>query len=319
MKADAPVRNSIALTGRWTQALRSKRLRQNVFLWAMLAPVIAFYITVKYIPMGGLVIAFKQYNFTDGILHSPWVGMKNFEYLWNHPDTLQIIRNTFMLSILSVGVGFPVPIALAIMMNEVRRMWYKKLVQTLVYLPHFLSWVIVGSIVLTVFSQETGLVNSVLKLVTGGESYAFLYNEGSWISIFVGAGIWKDMGFNAIIYLAALSTIDPSLFEAVSIDGGGKWKQIWHITLPGIRGTIVLTLILALGKVMEVGFDPVFMLQNRVVTDVSEVISTYIYKNGVLNAEFSTTTAIGLFESLVAFVLVISANKIARKFDQGLW
>jgi putative aldouronate transport system permease protein len=296
----------------------SLKLRQNLYLYAMLLPVLAFYLIFKYLPMGGLVIAFKNYNFTDGILHSPWVGWKNFELLFTTSNTMQIIWNTFWLSFLNLAVGFPIPIVLALMINEIQRSWFKKWIQTIVYLPHFFSWVIVSGIVLTLFATDSGSINKVLELLSI-EPKSFLYEAVSWTSIFVGSGVWKEMGFNTIIYLAALTMIDPSLYESSSIDGASKWRQIWHITLPGIRPTIILLLILAMGRVMEVGFDQVYNLQNDAVSSVSEVISTYIYKMGLQSAQFSVTTAMGLFESVIAFVLVITVNWIARKYDQGLF
>ncbi|RAV10938.1 ABC transporter permease [Paenibacillus contaminans] len=284
----------------------------------MFAPVILFYLLFKYLPMFGVVIAFKDYNFIQGIMNSPWVGWKHFRMLFDNPQSLEIIRNTFVLGLLSIFVGFPFPIILAILLNELRKLWFKRVVQTLVYLPHFFSWVIVGGIVLTLFAQESGIVNHLMKGVTG-EAYPFLYKSGSWIAIFLGAGVWKEAGFAAIIYLAALSSIDTSLYEAANIDGANKWRRIWHITLPGISSTIVIMFILSIGNVLEVGFDKVFVLQNPVVSDISEVISTYIYRIGIEGAQFSFTTALGLFESVVGLVLVLLTNRTARKFGQGLW
>lgn len=300
------------------QTISVLKVKQNLYLYAMILPVIAFYIIFKYIPMGGLVIAFKNYNFADGILGSPWVGWKNYELLFTTSNTVQIIWNTFWLSFLNLAVGFPIPIVLALMINEVRRTWFKKWIQTIVYLPHFFSWVIVSGIVLTLFATDNGSINKFLELFSV-ETRSFLYDSFSWTAIFVGSGVWKEMGFNTIIFLAALTTIDPSLYESSSMDGASKWRQMWHITLPGIRPTIILLLILAMGRVMEVGFDQVYNLQNDAVASVSEVISTYIYKMGLQQAQFSITTAMGLFESVIAFVLVIGVNRIARKFDQGLF
>ncbi|WP_407083173.1 ABC transporter permease [Paenibacillus aurantius] len=290
----------------------------NLPLLILFAPIAAFFIIFKYAPMAGLVIAFKNYTFYDGIWGSEWVGLHNFEQLFSNPQTLSIIRNTVLLSCLNIVFGFPFPILLAILLNEVRRQWFKRLVQTLVYLPHFLSWVIVGGMVVTIFSQETGIVNHLVKAWLG-EPYPFLYKDGSWIAIFVGSGIWKGAGWGAIVYLAALTTIDPHLYEAASLDGASKWRQIWHVTLPGISSTIVVMFILTLGHVMEVGFDHVFMLQNSVVSGISEVISTYIYRVGLQGAQFSLTTAMGLFESLIGLVLVLTANRIARRLGQSLW
>ncbi|MNI13079.1 putative multiple-sugar transport system permease YteP [compost metagenome] len=284
----------------------------------MFIPGIAFYLIFKYAPMGGLIIAFKDYNFNDGILGSPWVGFDNFRILFNQMQTVTIIRNTLMLSVLEIFAGFPVPIVLAILLNELRKIWLKKLIQTIIYLPHFFSWVIVSGIVASLFTLESGTINHWVERVFG-EPYPFLYQERSWIAIFIGSGIWKEMGFSAIIYLAALTSIDPHLYEAANIDGANKWKQIYHITLPGISPTIFLLLILSVGKIMDVGFDKVYTLENTAVSDVSQVISTYIYTFGIQRAQYSITAAMGLFENMIGFLLVLTANTIARKFDRELW
>lgn len=297
---------------------RKRRIRQNIPLFIMFIPVLLYYLIFKYLPMGGLIIAFKDYNFADGIMGSPWVGMQNFKLLFRGTNTVNIIRNTFRLSILNIVFGFPVPIILAIMLNEVRKTWFKKSVQTIIYLPHFFSWVIVGGMVISIFSQESGIVNHFVEMFRG-EPYPFLYKAGSWISIFIGSGIWKGAGFGAIVYLAALTSIDMSLYEAAHIDGAGKWQQIRHITLPGIKQTIVIMFILQTGNIMEVGFDQVYMLQNNVVSDVADVISTYVYRVGLQGAQFSISTAMGFFESLVGLVLVSASNSLANRFDEGLW
>jgi putative aldouronate transport system permease protein len=284
----------------------------------MFAPIMIYFLIVKYAPMLGLVIAFKEYNFFDGIVNSPWIGFKHFSNIFTDAQSLSIIRNTLVLSMLNVLVGFPFPILLAVLLNEVRKTWFKRFMQTLVYLPHFFSWIIVGGIIVTVFSQETGVINHIVQNWTG-KPYPFLYSEPSWITIFVSSGIWKEAGFSAIIYLAALTTIDPSLYESASLDGAGKWKQIRHITIPGISSTIILMLILSMGRVMEVGFDHIFVLQNTTVSKISEVISTYIYRVGLQGAQFSFTAALGMFESVVGLILVVIVNGIARKFNQSLF
>ncbi|CAH1223397.1 putative multiple-sugar transport system permease YteP [Paenibacillus allorhizoplanae] len=300
----------------WLQ--RKKRFNQNKPLLLMFIPIAVYFILFKYIPMFGLVIAFKDYNFADGIWGSPWVGLENYSYLFTNPQMTQIIRNTIMLSALTVLVGFPFPIILAILLNEVRKMWFKKSVQTLVYLPYFLNWIIVGGLVTMIFAQQSGIVNILIKKTTG-EAYPFLFKEFSWIAIFVGSSIWKNAGWSAIIYLAALTGIDPSLYEAASMDGANKWRKIWHITLPGIRSTIVLMFILSIGHVMDIGFDQVYILQNPVVKNISEVISTWNYKVGLGSGEYSHGAALGLFESIIGLTMVLTANGIAKKFNQGLW
>lgn len=294
------------------------KIRQNLPLFSMFLPVLMFYLIFKYAPMFGTVIAFKDYNLADGYLHSPWVGMKNFQMLFTHHRTVQIIRNSLILGILSIAANFPFPIMLAILLNELRKMWFKKAVQTIVYLPHFFSWVIVGGLVITLFSQDSGLINHWVKQATG-DVYPFLYKPFSWVAIFLGSGVWKESGFSAIIYLAALTTIDPHQYEAACIDGANKWRQMWHITLPGIRSTIILLLIISSGSIMEVGFDQVYVLQNPIVSDIGEVISTYSYRIGLQGAQYSLISALGFFESIVACTLLLLTNWIARKFNQGLW
>ncbi len=294
------------------------RVKMNVPLFIMFTPIIAYFLVFRYFPMAGLAIAFKNYNFTDGIWGSPWVGLDHFETLFTYPLTLNILRNTFVLSALQIVVGFPFPILIALMIHEVRARWFKKTVQTAVFLPHFLNWVIVGGIVVTIFSQETGAVNSIVQRLFG-EPYAFLYHTGSWMSIFVGAGIWKGAGWGSIIYLAALSGVDQSLYEAAGLDGANKWRQLWHVSLPAIRPVIFILMILSIGNIMEVGFDQVYVLQNSVVSSVSEVISTWSYKSGINGGQFSLATALGLFESLLGLILVLTANGIARRFGHGLW
>lgn len=286
----------------------------------MFAPVIIYFIVFSYLPMFGVVLAFKEYNFRDGILGSPWVGLKYFGQIFSQPLIFGVIKNTLLLSILNLLTGFPFPIILAILLNEIKKQSFKRIIQTAVYLPHFLSWVIIGGIVTTLFASTSGTINNIfVKPFNNGQGYEFLYNWGSWLSIYLGSGIWKEMGFSAIIYLSALGTIDPALYEAVHIDGGGKFKQIWHVTLPGLRPTIVLLLILALGRLMNVGFDQVFVLQNSAVLFQSDIISTWIYRVGIRQSQFSITSAMGLFNSVINFILIVTSNRIARKFDQSLW
>ncbi|CAG7608735.1 putative multiple-sugar transport system permease YteP [Paenibacillus solanacearum] len=306
------------LRKRTQSAARRRRMKANIPLMLLFIPGLLYFVIFKYVPMGGLIIAFKDYNFFDGVFGSPWVGMDNFETIFKQSQTLNVIRNTIVLSMLNVFVGFPFPIILAILLNEVRKAWYKRVIQTVVYLPHFFSWVIIGGFVVTLFATESGTVNHLLKEWLG-KPFPFLFTPGSWIAIYVGSGIWKEMGFSAIIYLAALTSIDPSLYESASLDGANKLQQIRHITLPGISTTIVLLFILAMGRIMEVGFDHVYVLQNAVVSNVADVISTYLYRVGLQGAQFSLTAAMGLFESIVGLILVLSANALARKFDRGLW
>ena len=215
-------------------------------------------------------------------------------------------------------VSFPFPVMLALFINEVKHMKYKKTVQTLVYLPHFLSWVAVGGIVFTLFSQENGVVNAMIKAM-GGEAYPFLYREGSWLTIFLASGIWKEMGFSAIIYLAALGGVDPNMYEAASLDGCGRWKQMFYISIPAIVPTIIVNLILKVGSIATVGFDQVYNLQTPAVNGIADVISTWVYRTGMQQMQFSISTAMGMFNSLLSLILVFATNYIAKRFDQNLW
>ena len=301
-----------------TDLARRRRWNRNLPLLIMFAPIVLYFLVFKYGPMGGLVISFKHYNFIDGVWGSPWAGFTYFRLIFSNPRSLDIIRNTFVLSLMLVFIGFPFPIILAIMINEARNMAFKRSVQTLVYMPHFLSWVIVGSIIITIFNQSTGFANYVYGSVMG-RPYPFLLQPGTWRTIFVSSGIWKSMGWSAIIYLAALATIDPELYDSAKIDGAGKWRQIRHITIPGITSIMALLFILSMGNVMEIGFDHVYVLQNQAVSNVSEVITTYVYKVGLLGGQFSLTAAMGFFQSGIGLILVFTANLIARRWGRALW
>ncbi|MEK8132295.1 ABC transporter permease subunit [Paenibacillus filicis] len=314
--AGQPTGQMAEATARRTRSY--SRFRRNMPLLLMFTPVIVFFIMFRYVPMLGNIIAFKHYNLIQGIWGSPWAGLDYFRMMFSNPQSMAIIRNTLVLSLLKIVIGFPFPILIAVMLNEVRKAWFKRSVQTLLYLPHFFSWVIVGGIAVTMFGSQAGVVNTIITYF-GGEPVNFLYQTNSWLAIFFGSGIWKEAGFSAIIYLAAISSIDPSLYEAASIDGASKIKQIGYVTLPGIMPVMTLMLIIAMGNVMEVGFDQVYNLQNAVVSDVSSVISTYIYTVGIQGGMYSMTTAMGLFEAVIGLVLVIGANRLAKLFDQALW
>lgn len=297
---------------------RRRRFKRNVPLMIMFAPILIWLIVFKYVPMLGISLAFKDFRLALGVFDSPWVGLQNFQLLFTSPLLMGIVRNTLFLSVVSIAAGFSFPIILAVMLNEVRRMGFKRTMQTVFYLPHFLNWVIIGGIVVSVFSIENGPINNFLVSL-GLEPFPFMYRPTSWITIFVGSGIWKGVGFGSIIYLAAMGTIDNQLYDSAEIDGAGKLGQIWHVTLPGIRPTIIILLILSMNNVMEVGFDQVFMLQNAIVRPVSEVISTFSYRMAISGQNYSITTALGLMESTIGLVLVLATNQFAKRFDSSLW
>ncbi|NQX68357.1 sugar ABC transporter permease [Paenibacillus alba] len=308
-----------AKTGVFWPAVR-RRLKQDKYLYSMLLPVIGFYVLFKYVPMIGEIIAFKNYRFVDGIFGSQWVGFKHFQMLFESLDFWRILRNTLVLNLYSLVFGFPVPIILALLLNEVRREWYKRIVQNLLYVPHFISWAVLGGIVIAMLSPSTGIVNLILKKLSGGESVYFMADSFWWPFVYTLSGIWREAGWGTILYLAAMATIDPQLYEASKMDGAGRIRQIWHITLPGIRGTMAILLILRIGQMMDVGLEQTLVLQNNSVLDVADVISTYVYRVGLQNMDYSYTTAIGLFQSVISLILVVGVNRLIRiSGERGLW
>jgi putative aldouronate transport system permease protein len=296
-----------------------KEWQRNKTLYLLLLPVIVYFAVFKYGPLYGVIIAFKNYRLSEGIMGSPWVGMAQFEKLFHSPDSLHILMNTLTLNVLSLLFAFPVPIFLAILLNDVRVEWYKRLVQNLLYLPHFISWVVLGTIVIGILSPSTGVVNVMLKTF-GLEPIYFMVSKTWWPIVFILSSIWREAGFATILYLAAMASVDPLLYEAAKMDGANKLRQMWHVTLPGIRSTIAILLVLQMGKMMDVGFEHVFVLQNAAVTGVAEVISTYVYKRGIVGMQYSYTTALGLFQAVIALILVVSINKLIRRMgEKGLW
>jgi putative aldouronate transport system permease protein len=296
-----------------------KRLFRDRWLYLFLLIPMAYYIVFKYFPMYGATIAFKDYRIGLGFMGSKWVGLKNFERLFRAPVFYTIFKNTLLLNLYSLVVGFPVPIIIAILLNEIRNVHYKRVIQSILYLPHFISWVVLGGIFVQILSPSTGVVNLMLKAL-GITPVYFMIHDFWWVVMFVISGIWQGAGWGSIIYLAAISGIDPQLYEAARIDGAGKLAQVWHITLPGIKSTIAIMLILRLGGMMDVGFEHIYNLMNSAVYSVSDVISTYVYRTGILGNQYSYTTAIGLFQSVISLVLVVTANTITRKIgENSLW
>jgi len=296
-----------------------RRVSRDKYLYLMLVPVIGYYVLFKYAPMLGEIIAFKDYRFVDGIWGSKWVGLKHFRMLFESLDFWKILRNTLLLNVYNLVFGFPVPIALALMLNEVRQEWYKRTVQNLLYVPHFISWVILGGILIALLSPSTGVVNWILRPF-GIEPIYFMASTKWWPVVYTLSSIWREAGWGTILYLAAMANIDPQLYEAAKMDGATRLRQIWHITLPGIRGTIALLLILRMGQMMDVGLEQTLVLQNSAVLEVGDVISTFVYRVGLQNANYSYTTALGLFQSAVGFVLVLAVNRIIKGLgEKGLW
>lgn len=302
------------------QTIFRGRLKRDRHLYLMLLPVIVFYLLFKYAPMVGEIIAFKDYRFADGIFGSKWVGFRHFESLFQSVDFWRVLRNTLLLNVYSLVFGFPVPILLALLLNEVRKEWYKRTVQNLLYLPHFISWAVLGGIFIAMLSPSTGVVNMLLTKVFGLEPIYFMASSAWWPFAYTLSGIWREAGWGTILYLAAMASVDPQLYEAAKMDGASKLRQIWHITLPGIRSTIAILLVLRMGHMMDVGLEQTLVLQNLSVLDVADVISTYVYRVGLQNMNYSYTTALGLFQSAVGLILVIGVNRLTRAFgERGLW
>lgn len=295
-----------------------RKFQKSIPLLVMLIPAILYYIIFRIAPMFGLVMAFQDYKLSQGLFGSKFIGLTNFLYIFKTPVMLRVIRNTLVLGLLSFVISFPFPILLALFLNETKNVLFKKSVQTMVYLPHFLSWVAVGGLVFTIFAQEDGIVNNMLQAL-GGKAYPFLYHVGSWIAIFLGAGIWKETGFAAIIYLAALGGIDPTLYEAASLDGCPRWKQMFYVSIPCIAPTIIINLVLKAGAIATVGFDQIYNLKTAPVSEIAEVISTWTYQMGLHSLQFSLSSAMGLFNSLLSLTLVLLTNSIAKRFDKSLW
>ncbi|MFC7681380.1 ABC transporter permease [Paenibacillus sp. GCM10028914] len=288
-------------------------------LYLLLVPGILFILLFKYTPMYGIVIAFKDFNIFTGFADSPWVGWKHFEKLFTSPDFALVFKNTVIISLLKILILFPLPIVIALMLNEMKKMIFKRTIQTVIYLPHFLSWVIVSGLFIDLLSTNGGLVNKLLVSLNL-EPIAFFLDNSVFRSVLVTSAGWKETGWSTIVYLAAFSTIDPVLYEAAKIDGAGKWKQLWHITLPGIAPIIILMFILRLGNILEAGTEQILVMYNPVVYKVSDVIGTYVYRQGLGNQDYSFTTAVGLFEAIISFTLVIVGNSLSKKYLQrGIW
>lgn len=288
-----------------------KQLRLNWDMYLLSVPGLILLIVFSYIPMYGLIVAFKDFNILKGILQSPWSGLEHFEYLFSNKEFLRVIWNTVWISILKLLIGFPVPIIIALMLNEMRNLRVKSVIQTFSYLPHFLSWVVVAGIFIDVLSVNSGIVNEIIKAL-GGEAQFFMGDPKYFRSVLVASMIWKESGWESIIYLAAMAGIDQELYQAAEIDGAGRFKKMWHITIRSISSTIVILLVLKIGNLLSAGMDQVLVMYNPAVYDVADIIDTYIYRVAFDRLEFGITTAAGLFKSLVGGLLLVLANSFAR-------
>ncbi|MEK5252261.1 ABC transporter permease subunit [Paenibacillus sp. FSL F4-0125] len=304
--------------------LNFKEIKANFirdrYLYLLLIPFLAWYIIFAYKPMYGLQIAFKDFSVYKGIEASPWVGFEHFETFFKSPYFWRLLKNTVLLSLYQLLFAFPAPIILALLFNELKNGVFKATVQTFTYLPHFISVVVVAGIVTNFLAPSNGIVNILIEMM-GGEKQYFLTNPDYFRTIFIGSmDIWKEAGFGTIIYIAALSGVNPALYEAAVIDGANKWKQMWHITLPAIIPTIAIMLVMKVGSMLEVGYEAIILLYQPATYETADVINTYVYRSGLQDARYDLATAVELFNAVVGFILVVFANKMSKKLTEtGLW
>lgn len=285
------------------------------WLYVMLLPVLLYYIIFKYVPMYGITMAFKDYNVFKGVFESPWCGFDVFQKIFDNKNFWLVVRNTLSLNLLTLAVSFPLTIIVSLMLNEIMSAKFKKVTQSILYLPHFVSWVVVAGIATNLFSQQGGTVNHILNML-GASSIPFLSDEGWWIFTYVICNVWKEIGWGTIIYLAALTGVDESLYEAAYLDGATKFQRLIYITLPSIKSVIVTMLILQISKMMTIGLDAPLLLGNNKVINVAEVISTYTYRLGIESAKYSESTAIGLFQSVINIIILFAADKFAKAIGE---
>ncbi len=293
-----------------------QHLYKHRWLYLMSIPGLVYLIVFKYVPMYGIIMAFQDFNFKKGIFGSPFNHFAHFKQLFSSGKFGDVFSNSVILSLLRLFINFPIPIILALMINELRSTVFKKSTQTLLYLPHFMSWIVLGGIVQNFLSVNTGLVNDLIDAM-GGRRINFLGSEEWFRFVIVITSIWKEAGWGTIIYLAALSSVNPDLYEAATVDGANRWQKILHVTLPGIASTIVITLVLAIGGMMNNGFEQVYLFQNDLNLSVSEVFETYTYKIGIVSGRYSYSTAVGLFKNVIGTILIFSANRIAKKLGSA--
>lgn len=294
-------------------------LQRDWQLYLLLIPVMLYYIVYQYLPMGGLVMSFQNYIPALGFFDSQWVGFDNFIRFFESYSFWRVLINTIEVSVLQLIFGFPFPVILALLLNEVRNKYFKRTVQTITYAPHFISTVVLVGMMTLVLSPSTGIVNKLIESL-GGESINFMTEPGWFKPLYVISDIWQNAGWGAIIYVAALSSVDPQLHESAVIDGANRWQRIWHINLPGILPTIIIMLIMQTGRVMNIGFEKVFLMQTDPNLVASDVISTFVYRNGLIQGQLSFAAAVGMFNSVINFLLVFVVNKISSKLsDISLW
>ena len=304
-----------------------RALKQHFWLYMMLIPGVVWMLVFCYLPMGGLVMAFENFspyagsNIVECLINSPKVGFGNFELLFKGADFMMLLKNTLSISFANILIAFPAPIIFALILNELRCMWFKRVSQTFVYIPHFVSIVIVGTLTFQLFNTQDGYIYNLMASILGkANTPDVLSDPDCFVGLIVGQTLWKETGYGTIIYLSALASVDPQLYEAARIDGAGRWNLMWHVTLPGIKGTIVIMLIMKVGAVLNTGYEQIFLMANAINRSAAEVFDTYVYNRGVSQGQYSLATAAGLFKSVVSLVMVLGANKCAKLLgESGLY
>jgi putative aldouronate transport system permease protein len=318
MKAEVRTLPPLDTHAKANKKLQFKKILNNYQLYLFLLPALIYFIVFHYYPMYGVIIAFKDFIATQGIMGSPWVGFKHFERFFDSYQFWTLIKNTLGLSGLQLIIGFPLPIILALMMNQIRYEKYKRFVQTVVYAPHFISVVVLSGMIYVFFSNN-GLINNMITIF-GGESISFMSKPEWFKPLYIGSSVWQETGWAAIIYLAALAGVSPELHEAAVMDGASKWHRILHVDIPAIMPTAVILLILSVGNMMNIGFEKAYLLQTPLNQPAAEIIPTYVYKLGLQQAQYSFAAAVGLFNAIINLILLVSVNKFAKKLSgQGLW
>ena len=294
-------------------------LKRDWQLYLLLLPCFVFMIVFRYIPMGGIVMAFQDYNIRDGIFGSEFIGLEHFIDMFQDDLFLRAFRNTLWIKLLGIVVGLPAPILLAIMINEIGLKRYRKTMQSITYFPYFLSWIVINGILLNLFNVQDGVVNKIIEWF-GGQPQTFMMEDTAFIWILIFSNLWKNLGSDTVLYLAALTSIDPGLYEAARIDGASKLQQILHITLPGLMNTFILLQIMSMGRILKAGDEQILALYSEPVYDVADVIGTYVYRTGIGGMRYGYATAVGMFQSVVGLIMVLFTNKLAKKYtDNSVW
>lgn len=294
--------------------MKWSRVKRNIPLYIMLAIPMIYIIIFKYVPMAGMTVAFKKYNIFKGVWASPWIGLDNFKEAFKAAEFRNAIKNTLILNLGGLIINFPFPIVCAVLLSEMRNKTFKRFTEVILYMPHFLSMVVIAGIMYQIFGAK-GIVNDVIRAL-GFESVSFMANAGTWRAIYWGSGVWSGLGYGMIVYLAAIAGVNTELYDAAYIDGAGRWKRIWHVTLPQIKTTIVTMTVMNVGKILSISFERPYLLGNVLVKDTASVISTYVYSVGLQAGRYDFATAVGVFQSVVCVCMVLLANKVAKKLGE---